>query len=122
MSPVIYDDEAREARVSNDTINDVEKRITELVATINTDMTPNATTSAIAEHTKAIISRATLESRTALHELFDAFKKLDDSLKDNDARLRLEIDKHVGFTITAREATETVIAQLRVWQKEEKPD
>ena len=98
-------------------INEVEKRIGELVASINKDMSPNTVTNTIADHTKAIISRTTAESRSSLHDLFKALQDMDTRLRENDARLRAEIDKHVGFTVTTRQATESVVAQLSAWDQ-----
>jgi len=96
-------------------INKVEEAVTELVARVNNDVTPDKVADAIAQHTKAIISRTTTDSRSKLHALFDTLTEMDGYLADNEERLHAEIDRHVMISNGAFQAATMLNKTLEDW-------
>jgi hypothetical protein len=99
-------------------IKNVEAAVTELVARVNNDVTPEKVSEAIASHTKSIISRTTTDSRAKLHSLFDALQKMDDFLADNEERLHAEIDRHVNISNGAYQAAAMLNETLDKWHNQ----
>lgn len=99
-------------------IKNVETAVTELVARVNNDVTPEKVADAIAQHTKAIISRTTTDSRSKLHALFEALTKMDGYLADNEERLHAEIDRHVSISNGAYHAATALNKTLDEWHSQ----
>ena len=101
-----------------DLIENVEAAVTELVARVNNNVTPDRVADAIASHTKAIISRTTTDSRAKLHSLFEALQKMDGYLADNEERLYAEIDRHVNISNGAYQAAAMLNETLDKWHSQ----
>jgi hypothetical protein len=101
-----------------DLIKNVEAAVTELVARVNNDVTPEKVSEAIAAHTKAIVSRTTTDSRAKLHSLFDALQKMDEYLADNEERLHAEIDRHVNISNGAYHAAAMLNETIDKWHSQ----
>ena len=99
-------------------IKNVEAAVTELVARVNNDITPEKVSATIAAHTRAIISRTTTDSRAKLHALFDALQKMDDFLADNEERLHAEIDRHVSISNGAYQAAAMLNETIDKWHNQ----
>jgi NADH:ubiquinone oxidoreductase subunit E len=106
------------ATTEADLIKNVEIAVTELVARVNNDVTPDRVAHAIAQHTKSIIARTTTDSRAKLHSLFEALQKMDGYLADNEERLYAEIDRHVNISNGAFHAAAMLNETIDKWHSQ----
>lgn len=105
----------------DEVVRNAENAVRDLVSHINNRTSPEEVVNSIGAHTKSIISQAALTTRRQISKLQDALNRADLHIKQNEQRLRDQIDRHMHIANSAGRAATAVEKAVEEWIAELEP-